>query len=162
MVQIGAGSMSRATVYNTLETLCKAGLARQMPTASGTCRYDADTAGHVHVQMIETSEIRDVPVPADELEGAKRTLVASFVMGLENPASVLARWMQQREYGLPADYWDTYSAKVMAITAADVQRAARKYVPYDNVQIIAVGDGDKIRESLKKFGPVVETTVDGN
>jgi zinc protease len=110
----------------------------------------------------EFKEIRDVPVPAEELEGAKRTLVASFAMGLENPSGVLARWMQQREYGLPADYWDTYSAKVMAITAADVERVAKKYVPYDNVQIIAVGDGSKIRDALKKFGPVVETTVDGN
>jgi len=110
----------------------------------------------------EFKEIRDVPVPAEELEGAKRTLVASFAMGLENPSGVLARWMQQREYGLPADYWDTYSAKVMAITAEDVQRVARKYVPYDNVQIVAVGDGAKIGEALKKFGPVVESTLDGN
>jgi zinc protease len=110
----------------------------------------------------EFKEIRDVPVPKEELEGAKRTLVASFAMGLENPAGVLARWMQQREYGLPADYWDTYSAKVMAITAEDVERVARKYVPYDNVQIIAVGDGDKIRDALKKFGPLEETTVNAN
>ena len=108
----------------------------------------------------EFKEIRDVPVPKEELEGAKRTLVASFALGLENPASVLARWMQQREFGLPEDYWDTYSTKVMAITAEDVQRVARKYVPYDNVQIIAVGDGAKIRELLKKFGPVEESTVE--
>ena len=110
----------------------------------------------------EFKEIRDVPVPKEELDGAKRTLVASFAMRLETPANVLARWMEQREYGLPEDYWDTYSAKVMAITAEDVERVAKKYVPYDNVQIIAVGDGAKIRDSLKKFGPVVETTVDGN
>jgi hypothetical protein len=37
---------------------------------------------------------------------------------------------------------------------------AKKYVPYDNVQIIAVGDGAKIRELLKKFGPVVETAAE--
>ena len=110
----------------------------------------------------EFKEIRDVPVPKEELDGAKRTLVASFAMGLENPSGVLSRWMQQREYRLPEDYWDTYSAKVMAITAEDVQRVAKKYVPYDNVQIIAVGDGAKIRESLKKFGTVVETGVEGN
>lgn len=108
----------------------------------------------------EFKEIRDVPVPKEELEGAKRTLVANFALGLENPAGVLARWMQQREFSLPEDYWDTYSTKVMAITAEDVQRVARKYVPYDDVQIIAVGDGAKIRELLKKFGPVVESTVE--
>ena len=42
---------------------------------------------------------------------------------------VLGRWMEQREYGLPEDYWDTYPAKVMAVTADDVQRVAKKYVP---------------------------------
>jgi zinc protease len=108
----------------------------------------------------EFKEIRDVPVPKEELEGAKRTLVASFALGLENPATVLQRWMQQREFGLPADYWDTYTEKIAAVTAEDVARVAKKYVPYDNVQIIAVGDGAKIRELLKKFGPVEETAAD--
>ena len=108
----------------------------------------------------EFKEIRDVPVPKEEFEGAKRTLAASFALSLENPQSVLARWMQQREFGLPEDYWDTYSEKVAAITVADVSRVAKKYVPYDNVQIIAVGDGDKIRDLLKKFGPVQEVPVD--
>lgn len=106
----------------------------------------------------EFHEIRDVTVPKDELDGAKRTLVASFALGLENPSGVLGRWIQQREFGLPEDYWDTYTDKIMAITAADVQRVAKKYVPYDNVQIVAVGDGAKIRELLAKFGPVEEVT----
>ena len=107
----------------------------------------------------EFHEIRDVPVPKEELEGAKRAMAASFAVGLENPSNVLNRWMQHREYGLPEDYWDAYTEKIAAITAEDVQRVARKYVPYDNVQIIAVGDGAKIRELLKKFGPVVEVST---
>lgn len=104
----------------------------------------------------ELREIRETAVPKDELEAAKRAIVGSMAMSLESPANVLNRWMQQREYGLPIDYWDTYPARVMAITAADVQRVARKYVPYDNAQIIAVGDGAKIKDLLKKFGPVEE------
>jgi zinc protease len=108
----------------------------------------------------EFREIRDVRVPKDEFEAAKHALVGSFAMVLENPAGVLARWMQQREYGLPEDYWDTYPEKIMAITAEDVQRVAKKYVPYDNVQIIAVGDGSKIHDLLKKFGPLVEVPPD--
>jgi predicted Zn-dependent peptidase len=110
----------------------------------------------------EFRDIREVAVPQLELEGAKRTLVASFALGLENPSGVLSRWLQQREFGLPEDYWDTYTDKIMAVTAADIARVARKYVPYDNVQIIAVGDGAKIGELLKKFGPVVEVPVDAN
>jgi zinc protease len=64
----------------------------------------------------EFHEICDVTVPKEELEGAKRTLVASFALGLENPVQVLQRWMQQRGFGLPEDYWDTYAEKIMVIT----------------------------------------------
>jgi predicted Zn-dependent peptidase len=110
--------------------------------------------------LAEFKEIRDVPVPQLELDGAKRTMVASFALSLENPAQVLTRWLQQREFGLPEDYWDTYTDKIMAITIADVARVAKKYVPYDNVQIVVVGDGAKVRDVLKKFGPVEERTID--
>jgi zinc protease len=106
------------------------------------------------------TEIRDRQVPADELADAKSAIIASFVLGLESPASVLSRWMDQRELGLPEDYWDTYPAKVSAVTAADVQRVAKKYVPLDNARIIAVGDKTKIAELLKKFGPVEEVSPD--
>lgn len=54
--------LSRATVYNTLDALCKAGLVRQVSTASnGSTRYDADLSDHVHFRARDTSEIRDVP-----------------------------------------------------------------------------------------------------
>ena len=55
-------SLSLATVYNTLDALCDAGLACKMPTAAGSSRYDADTTDHLHVRLQDTGEIRDVPV----------------------------------------------------------------------------------------------------
>ena len=61
MVQPTTRRLSRATVYNTLEALCKAGLARQLPTTNGCCRYDADTTEHLHVRFRDNCEIRDVP-----------------------------------------------------------------------------------------------------
>jgi len=109
----------------------------------------------------EFRDIRDKPVPAEELEDAKRAIVANFALGLERKAFVLNQILVQREYGLPADYWETYPAKVMAVTAADVQRVAKQYVPLDNLQVIAVGDAAKIRGALAKFGPVEEYTAEG-
>jgi zinc protease len=69
--------------------------------------------------------------------------------------------MSAREYGFPADYWDTYPENLMKITAADVQRVARKYVPVENVQIVAVGDAAKVKPVIEKFGPVEEYDADG-
>lgn len=54
-------SVSLATVYNTVEALCNAGLARRMPTGNGSCRFDANTGEHLHVRFLDTSEILDVP-----------------------------------------------------------------------------------------------------
>ena len=85
--------------------------------------------------------------------GDARAIVAGFALSLEWVNGVLSQRMQAREYGLAEDYWDTYPEKVMAVTAAEVQRVARKYVPLENVQLIAVGDGSKIAEVLSKYGP---------
>ena len=110
--------------------------------------------------LAQFADIRNRAVPADELADAKSAIVASFVLGLESSSQVLSRWMEQRMDGLPEDYWDTYTAKVMAVSAEDVQRVAKKYVPLDNIRIIAVGDATKIAELLKKFGPVEEISPD--
>ena len=55
-------------------------------------------------------------------------------------------------YGLPADYWDTYPARVTAVTAAQAQAAAQKYWVPGRLQIVAVGDATKITDILKKKG----------
>ena len=107
-------------------------------------------------------DIRERAVPGDELADAKSAIVAGFVLALESPDAVLSRWMEQRQEGLPEDYWDTYTVKVNAVSADDVQRVAKKYVPLGNVQIIAVGDASKIADLLKKFGTVEEVSPDMN
>lgn len=53
--------LSLATVYNTLDALCQAGLVRKLPTTNGCCRYDAETAPHLHVRFLDSGEIVDVP-----------------------------------------------------------------------------------------------------
>ena len=44
--------------------------------------------------------------------------------------ALLQNIITQKLYNLPADYWDTYPQKVSAITAADVQNAAKKYLDH--------------------------------
>lgn len=110
----------------------------------------------------ELRDIRDRPVPAEELDGAKRALVAGFALSTESPATALRNATMIKEYGFPPDYWDSYPEKISAVTADDVQRVARKYIPVDNAQVVAIGDGAKIREALAKFGPIEEYNVDGH
>jgi zinc protease len=80
-------------------------------------------------------------------------MVASFALSLESPAAVLNNHVTRRLYQLPADYWDQYPGRVMAVTQAQVQAAAKKYLDPSRLQIVAVGDPSKV-ELFKQFGSV--------
>ena len=109
----------------------------------------------------EFADIRNRLVPAEELENAKRALVASFALSTESQRTALSNATQIKEYGFPADYWDIYPAKIAAVTAEDVRRVAQRYIPLDYLQIVAVGDTSKIRSVLSKYGPVEEWDAEG-
>ncbi len=62
---------STATIYNTLEALCDAGLCSRLSSTSGAARYDADMSDHLHV-VLESGKVIDVP------EELSRALLATF------------------------------------------------------------------------------------
>jgi zinc protease len=109
----------------------------------------------------ELVAIRDTIVPAKELQDRKRALVASFALSLESPQQILSYYTTRWIYKLPADYWDKYPQRVMGVTAAQVQTAARKYLDPAHMQIVAVGDGKKVEEILRKFGPLQVYDTEG-
>ena len=111
--------------------------------------------------MRELNRIRDEKVPMEELEEQKRSIVAGFALSLESPQQLLNYSITRKIYGLPDDYWETYPAKIMAVTADDVQRVARQYVNPQTQQIVVVGDAKKIKAILEKFGTVVVFDADG-
>jgi zinc protease len=121
--------------------------------AQGSMRTDA-TGGAMTEFMNEINRIRDTPVAEKELEETKRSIVAGFALTLERPTELLDYAIALKVYNLPADYWDTYPAKIMAITAEQVQRVARKYIVPDDLQIVAVGDAAKLKPVLDKYGAV--------
>jgi predicted Zn-dependent peptidase len=102
----------------------------------------------------EIRRIRESKVSAAELAAAQRSVIASFALALERPDRVLGFALTRKFYDLADDYWDTYPARIGAVTAEDVQRVARKYLDPDAMQIVAVGDARKIKPVLEKFGGV--------
>jgi zinc protease len=112
--------------------------------------------------LAEIAELRDTPVPDAELADAKRAIVGSFARDLENPQQVVGYYIDNWQYALPADYWDTYPQRVMSVTAAQAQAAAQKYWGRDRLQIVAVGDASKITDTLRKKGELQIYDADGN
>jgi len=121
----------------------------------------AVTDGALQELMGELRRIGAEPVPDAELKNAKRALIGGFALSLESPQTLISNLATQKIYNLPPDYWDTYPQHVEAITAADVQRVAKKYYDAGKLQIIAVGDASAVKQVLEKYG-TVETQGAGN
>ena len=111
--------------------------------------------------LAEITRLRDEAVPDQELTEARRSMVASFALSLESPAQLVSFYVTQWRYKLPADYYDRYAERIMAVTREQVQAAARKYLAADRLQIVAVGDPSRITETLKKLGAVETYDTEG-
>lgn len=121
--------------------------------AGGNMRTEV-TAGALAEFFNEIRRIREEKVPAAELAASKRAIAARFALSLEQPAAILGLAIARKQYDLAADYWDNYPAKIMAVSAVEVQRVARKYLSPDAMQLVAVGDASKIKGTLAQYGAV--------
>ena len=130
-------------------------------SAGGAMRTEV-TANALTEFFNEIRRIRDEKVSETELAAARRAITASFALSLEQPSRILNFAVTREIYGLPDDYWQTYPAKILLVSADDVQRVARKYLNPDKMQLVAVGDGRKIRAALEKYGSVEIYDSNGN
>ena len=121
--------------------------------AGGSMRTEVTEAALTEF-FTEFQRIREQKVTIDEIEASKRAIVASFALSLEQPARVLSFAVTSKQYGFPADYWDAYPAKIMTVSADDIQRVARKYLNPETMQLVAVGDASRIKAALEKYGKV--------
>jgi len=129
-------------------------------TAGGDLRTEV-TAGAMTEFLHELNRIRDEKVPEEELDAARRSVVARFALSLESPQQLIAYATTRKAYNFPADYWDKYPAQITAINADDVQRVAKKYIDPATMQLVAVGDTGKIKSILEKYGPVEVVDASG-
>jgi len=89
---------------------------------------------------------------------AKDNIVRSLPGNFESARDVNGQLQDLWSFGLPIDYYAKLPAQIEAVTSADVQSAAAKYVKPENLLLIAVGDKTKIESGLKSLnlGPVEE------
>jgi zinc protease len=102
------------------------------------------------------------PVPPDELARAKSYVALRFPAGFETTGDISRRLEEVLVYRLPDNYFENYVRNIEAVTAADVQRVARKYVDPSTVAVVVVGDRSTIEPGIKalNLGPINPMTID--
>lgn len=85
-------------------------------------------------------EIQQQPVSDAELASAKKYLVGSFPLKIDRQSAIASFMLQIELYGLGLDYADRYPKLIEAVTKADVQRVAQKYLHPDAMLLVAVAN----------------------
>jgi zinc protease len=117
--------------------------------------------------MKELNGIRGaIPVTPQELEYNKQSLIRRYPGGFETVGGISGQLSALIVYGLPDTYFNDYIKNVQAVTIADVNRVANKYLTPDKMAILIVGDRAVIEPRLKEIegwgSSITYLDTDGN
>ena len=79
----------------------------------------------------ELQKVRDQPVGQGELRRVQRYMVGSYETSLQRKSTVASYLAFGELYGLGHESYTRYAEAIMAVTAEDVRRAARRYLRAD-------------------------------
>jgi zinc protease len=104
-----------------------------------------------------------IPVTPRELEDNKQALIRRFPSGFETVGQISGQLSNLVIYNLPDTTFNEYISKVNAVSLADVNRVANKYLTPDKMAIIIVGDRKTVESGLKQLNyPITLLDTEGN
>ncbi|HYL93327.1 MAG TPA: insulinase family protein [Alphaproteobacteria bacterium] len=137
-----------------LSTLSHPGLTRlSMGTKSST------TAKAIEGLYQEIDGMHTRPVTPGELEKAKSGLLNSFVFEFDSKKKIMSARISYELYGYPPDFLERYQKGVEAVTTADIDRVARKYLDKSKFAVLVVGKAADFDKPLSTFGPVANVDI---
>ena len=117
----------------------------------------ADVTGPALKEIFsELRRLREEPVPAEELEEAKASLVLGLPADFATAGATAGRIADLVVHSLPDDYWNRYAARVKQVTADDVKRFADAYLDPSKLTVVMVATPDTVKAQLQDLplGPI--------
>ena len=121
-----------------------------------------ESVAEIHKEL--SGVVRDKPVTQEELDMAKDSQTLALPGSIEASSDLAGDLADIVRFGLPDNYFETYSGKVRALTRQDISTVAEKVLRPDKMVWIIVGDRAKIEQGLKELNlaPVTVLNADGN
>ena len=123
---------------------------------AGTFRATADvrtpvTGDSLKEFFYELNRIRTELVSEKEISDAKSYLTGVFPIRLETQEGLTDQLVQIKMLNLPDNYLQLYRDRVQAVTVAQIQEVAMKYVKLDEAAVVVVGDGSAVLDQIKPY-----------
>ncbi len=88
-------------------------------------------------------------IPEEELTRARNYVALSYPSSFQTTGQIAGELMELVAYNLPDTYFNDYVQRILAVTRAEVEAAAKKYIDPEKTAIIMVGDRAKIAAGLQ-------------
>ncbi|HWE42494.1 MAG TPA: pitrilysin family protein [Gemmatimonadaceae bacterium] len=96
--------------------------------------------------------VTDRPLTTAEINDAKDRQIKTLAGRWETSAAVASALGEIVTYGLPDDYYTTYSDRVRNASDAAVNAAAKKFVNSDQMVWVVIGDRAKVEAGIRELG----------
>ncbi|MDF9830338.1 pitrilysin family protein [Parabacteroides sp. PF5-6] len=124
----------------------------------------AATDSAVYEILKEFNRMINEPISAEELKNAVTFSTGNFSRSLASSETMAQFAVNIDKYNLPKDYYRNYLKRLEALTPADIQAAAKKYVRPENAWVVVTSD-KQYADGLAAFdaeGKVQWYDVDAN
>lgn len=104
----------------------------------------------------ELGRLATIPVPADELDAARRYRTGSTALSIQTQSGLATQLVILGANGLDAGWLQAAPGRYAKVTAEDVLRVSRAHLAPGRLVTVLVGDADRIRADVEALGPVVD------
>jgi len=104
------------------------------------------------------------PITEEELKDEQSDATLALPGTFETVQQLSGAYGTILEYGLPEDYYNTFTRKAMALTPDGANQIAKKYILPDHLVWVVVGDMAKVESGIRELnlGEVHKIDADGN
>lgn len=107
------------------------------------------TAPGVGEFFVELDQLKSAPPSDEELERARSGIIRSLPGQFETTSAMASAASSLFVYELPLDYYDTLADQYEGVPKEAILAAGNAYLTPNEMQILLVGDADKIVEPIK-------------
>jgi predicted Zn-dependent peptidase len=110
----------------------------------------------------EMNRLDDKTISEEELTEAKAYLTGSFGRSLEDPATIASFALNAEIQKLPKDYYKNYLKNLDAVSVAELDKLAPKYIKPKHSYLVIVGNAAEFKDKVAQFGEVINYTAEGD
>ncbi len=99
----------------------------------------------------EVDRLQKEAPSAEELQGIQNYQAGVYVLQNSSPGGIIGQLSFLDLHDLPETYLTERVKNIYAVTPQDILEMTKKYLDYNNMTLVVVGDKKKIDEQIKKF-----------